>query len=67
MIYCSSDWEKMRCQLYWRDDLTLVVGWGTEVKVCRVRKRYDTDIESRELPNFLVEIRKLVLFYVFYF
>ncbi|XP_065557779.1 vacuolar protein sorting-associated protein 41 homolog isoform X2 [Artemia franciscana] len=52
----GSDWEKMRCQLYWRDDLTLVVGWGTEVKVCRVRKRYDTDIESRELPNFLVEI-----------
>jgi len=43
------------CQLVWRDDRTLLVGWGDRVKICVV-KNYPKS-ESREgVPNRFVEI-----------
>ncbi|XP_059840611.1 vacuolar protein sorting-associated protein 41 homolog isoform X1 [Hypanus sabinus] len=42
------------CSLCWKDNLTLIIGWATSVKVCVVKERDPTDL--RDLPNRYVEI-----------
>ncbi|XP_075683045.1 vacuolar protein sorting-associated protein 41 homolog isoform X2 [Rhinoderma darwinii] len=42
------------CNLYWKDNLTLVIGWGKSVKVCSVKERHASEV--RDLPNRYVEI-----------
>uniref|UniRef100_A0A1A7ZVV9 Vacuolar protein sorting-associated protein 41 homolog n=1 Tax=Nothobranchius furzeri TaxID=105023 RepID=A0A1A7ZVV9_NOTFU len=42
------------CSLCWKDDTTLIVGWGTSVKICVVKERKPT--EMRDLPSRYVEI-----------
>uniref|UniRef100_A0A3B5QKV9 Vacuolar protein sorting-associated protein 41 homolog n=1 Tax=Xiphophorus maculatus TaxID=8083 RepID=A0A3B5QKV9_XIPMA len=42
------------CSLCWKDDTTLIVGWGTSIKICTVKERNPT--EMRDLPNRYVEI-----------
>uniref|UniRef100_A0A8C5PZ75 Vacuolar protein sorting-associated protein 41 homolog n=1 Tax=Leptobrachium leishanense TaxID=445787 RepID=A0A8C5PZ75_9ANUR len=42
------------CSLFWKDNLTLVIGWGKSVKACSVRERHSSDI--RDLPSRYVEI-----------
>uniref|UniRef100_A0A7N8Y8R9 Vacuolar protein sorting-associated protein 41 homolog n=1 Tax=Mastacembelus armatus TaxID=205130 RepID=A0A7N8Y8R9_9TELE len=42
------------CSLCWKDSTTLIVGWGTSVKICVVKERNPT--EMRDLPSRYVEI-----------
>ncbi|KAM5156743.1 vacuolar protein sorting-associated protein 41 homolog [Mantella aurantiaca] len=42
------------CSLFWKDNLTLVIGWGKSVKICAVKERHPSEI--RDLPNRYVEI-----------
>uniref|UniRef100_A0A3P9KGQ5 Vacuolar protein sorting-associated protein 41 homolog n=1 Tax=Oryzias latipes TaxID=8090 RepID=A0A3P9KGQ5_ORYLA len=42
------------CSLCWKDDTTLIVGWGTSIKICAVKERNPT--EMRDLPSRYVEI-----------
>uniref|UniRef100_UPI00398E8932 vacuolar protein sorting-associated protein 41 homolog isoform X2 n=1 Tax=Pristiophorus japonicus TaxID=55135 RepID=UPI00398E8932 len=42
------------CSLCWKDNLTLIIGWATSVKVCVVKERDPTDL--RDLPTRYVEI-----------
>ncbi|XP_041045618.1 vacuolar protein sorting-associated protein 41 homolog isoform X1 [Carcharodon carcharias] len=42
------------CSLCWKDNITLIIGWATSVKVCVVKERDPTDL--RDLPTRYVEI-----------
>uniref|UniRef100_A0A8D2NZT3 Vacuolar protein sorting-associated protein 41 homolog n=1 Tax=Zosterops lateralis melanops TaxID=1220523 RepID=A0A8D2NZT3_ZOSLA len=42
------------CSLCWKDNLTLIIGWGNSVKICSVKERHAS--EMRDLPNRYVEI-----------
>uniref|UniRef100_A0A7N6AL36 Vacuolar protein sorting-associated protein 41 homolog n=1 Tax=Anabas testudineus TaxID=64144 RepID=A0A7N6AL36_ANATE len=42
------------CSLCWKDNTTLIVGWGTSIKICVVKERNAT--EMRDLPSRYVEI-----------
>lgn len=42
------------CSLCWKDSVTLIIGWGTSVKICSVKERHAS--EMRDLPNRYVEI-----------
>ncbi|XP_014884004.1 vacuolar protein sorting-associated protein 41 homolog isoform X1 [Poecilia latipinna] len=42
------------CSLCWKDDTTLIIGWGTSIKICVVKERKPT--EMRDLPSRYVEI-----------
>ncbi|KAG7231171.1 hypothetical protein INR49_012002 [Caranx melampygus] len=42
------------CSLCWKDNTTLIVGWGTSIKICVVKERNPT--EMRDLPSRYVEI-----------
>uniref|UniRef100_A0A2K5ISK2 Vacuolar protein sorting-associated protein 41 homolog n=1 Tax=Colobus angolensis palliatus TaxID=336983 RepID=A0A2K5ISK2_COLAP len=43
------------CSLCWKDNVTLIIGWGTSVKViCSVKERHAS--EMRDLPSRYVEI-----------
>ncbi|MBN3324662.1 VPS41 protein, partial [Atractosteus spatula] len=42
------------CSLCWKDNTTLIIGWGTSVKICAVKERDPT--EMRDLPSRYVEI-----------
>ncbi|KAM3928991.1 vacuolar protein sorting-associated protein 41 homolog [Leptodactylus fuscus] len=42
------------CSLFWKDNLTLVIGWGKSVKICSVKERHAS--EMRDLPSRYVEI-----------
>uniref|UniRef100_A0A673C4M9 Vacuolar protein sorting-associated protein 41 homolog n=1 Tax=Sphaeramia orbicularis TaxID=375764 RepID=A0A673C4M9_9TELE len=42
------------CSLCWKDNTTLIVGWGTSIKMCVVKERNPT--EMRDLPSRYVEI-----------
>lgn len=42
------------CSLCWKDNLTLIIGWGRSVKVCSVKERHANEI--RDLPSRYVEI-----------
>ncbi|TMS08967.1 Vacuolar protein sorting-associated protein 41-like protein [Larimichthys crocea] len=42
------------CSLCWKDNATLIVGWGTSIKICVVKERNPT--EMRDLPSRYVEI-----------
>ena len=50
--------EIYRCNLCWKDDKTLLIGWGDMIKVCVVKERVDQEV--RDLPNRYVEIGKLL-------
>ncbi|XP_060051821.1 vacuolar protein sorting-associated protein 41 homolog isoform X2 [Erinaceus europaeus] len=45
------------CSLCWKDSVTLIIGWGTSVKICSVKERHAS--EMRDLPNRYVEIGML--------
>ncbi|KAK7123924.1 hypothetical protein R3I93_022129 [Phoxinus phoxinus] len=42
------------CSLCWKDNTTLIIGWGSSVKICAVKERDPT--EMRDLPCRYVEI-----------
>ncbi|XP_072547028.1 vacuolar protein sorting-associated protein 41 homolog [Salminus brasiliensis] len=42
------------CSLCWKDNTTLIIGWGSSVKICVVKERDPTEI--RDLPSRYVEI-----------
>ncbi|KAF3836339.1 hypothetical protein F7725_028897 [Dissostichus mawsoni] len=42
------------CSLCWKNNSTLIVGWGTSIKICVVKERNAT--EMRDLPSRYVEI-----------
>ncbi|XP_033639458.1 vacuolar protein sorting-associated protein 41 homolog isoform X2 [Asterias rubens] len=51
--------EKLRpeiypCQLCWKDNVTLLVGWANTVKICVVKER--RQLEGKDMPNRYVEI-----------
>ncbi|KAK6166083.1 hypothetical protein SNE40_022857 [Patella caerulea] len=46
--------EMFGCHLFWKDDRTLLIGWGDRVKICVVRDQVKKD--ARELPTRYVEI-----------
>ncbi|XP_041366904.1 vacuolar protein sorting-associated protein 41 homolog [Gigantopelta aegis] len=46
--------ELYRCNLFWRDDRTLLVAWADRVKMCVVKDRVRQD--ARDLPSRYVEI-----------
>ncbi|KAL8579065.1 hypothetical protein ACOMHN_036004 [Nucella lapillus] len=49
--------ELYGCQLFWKDDRTLLVGWGDRVKVCMVKEQIQK--EAHDLPRRYVEITAL--------
>ncbi|XP_023235855.1 vacuolar protein sorting-associated protein 41 homolog isoform X2 [Centruroides sculpturatus] len=51
-------WDKpCRCNLFWKDNLTLLVGWGDYVKLCVIRQRIELGtVSNQSLPNHIVEI-----------
>uniref|UniRef100_A0A671KU69 Vacuolar protein sorting-associated protein 41 homolog n=1 Tax=Sinocyclocheilus anshuiensis TaxID=1608454 RepID=A0A671KU69_9TELE len=42
------------CSLCWKDNTTLIIGWGSSVKICVVKERDPT--QMRDLPSRYVEI-----------
>ncbi|ESO87990.1 hypothetical protein LOTGIDRAFT_126722, partial [Lottia gigantea] len=46
--------EMFGCHLFWKDDRTLLIGWGDRIKICVVRDQVKKD--ARELPTRYVEI-----------
>ena len=46
--------EIYRCNLCWKDEKVLLIGWGDMVKVCVVKERASEEV--RDLPNRYVEI-----------
>ncbi|XP_078703981.1 vacuolar protein sorting-associated protein 41 homolog isoform X2 [Branchiostoma floridae x Branchiostoma belcheri] len=46
--------ELYRCNMCWKDDTTLLIGWGDSIKICKVKERDPHDV--RDLPNRYVEI-----------
>uniref|UniRef100_A0AAR2L1P8 Vacuolar protein sorting-associated protein 41 homolog n=1 Tax=Pygocentrus nattereri TaxID=42514 RepID=A0AAR2L1P8_PYGNA len=42
------------CSLCWKDNTTLIIGWGSSIKMCAVKERDPTEI--RDLPSRYVEI-----------
>ncbi|KAI4885937.1 hypothetical protein NFI96_011058 [Prochilodus magdalenae] len=42
------------CSLCWKDNTTLIIGWGSSVKICVVKERDPTEV--RDLPSRYVEI-----------
>lgn len=46
--------EMYHCSLCWKDNTTLIIGWGTSVKICVVKER--DPAEMRDLPSRYVEI-----------
>lgn len=52
----NSNLEQYRCNLCWKDGLTLLVGWVDTVRVCRVRKKTIPEIsETKNNSEYLVE------------
>ncbi|XP_071478787.1 vacuolar protein sorting-associated protein 41 homolog [Diadema antillarum] len=49
--------ELYRCNLCWKDDNTLLIGWANTIKICCVRERMTP--ESRDLPSKYVEITSM--------
>ncbi|XP_076460755.1 vacuolar protein sorting-associated protein 41 homolog [Babylonia areolata] len=49
--------ELYGCQLSWKDDRTLLVGWGDQVKVCVVKEQMHKEAQDR--PRRYVEITAL--------
>lgn len=47
-----------RCSLYWKDDLTLFLGWADSVKVCEV-KRKERAAVTPDSPDKYVEITRM--------
>ncbi|CAL1533068.1 unnamed protein product [Lymnaea stagnalis] len=43
------------CQLVWRDEKTLLIGWGNKVKICVVKEQNKTDVKEN-VPLKYVEI-----------
>jgi hypothetical protein len=50
--------DLFKCNLYWQDDSTLLIGWADHIKVARIRARprVATNAASANLPPLLVEI-----------
>uniref|UniRef100_H3AZP1 Vacuolar protein sorting-associated protein 41 homolog n=2 Tax=Latimeria chalumnae TaxID=7897 RepID=H3AZP1_LATCH len=42
------------CSICWKDNVTLIIGWGTSIKICSVKER--SPMEMRDLPSRYVEI-----------
>ncbi|CAB1340653.1 unnamed protein product, partial [Coregonus sp. 'balchen'] len=42
------------CSLCWKDNSTLIVGWGSSIKICAVKERGHAEL--RDLPSRYVEI-----------
>uniref|UniRef100_A0A673ZU27 Vacuolar protein sorting-associated protein 41 homolog n=1 Tax=Salmo trutta TaxID=8032 RepID=A0A673ZU27_SALTR len=42
------------CSLCWKDNSTLIIGWGSSIKICVVKERGHTEL--RDLPSRYVEI-----------
>ncbi|CAG2062815.1 unnamed protein product [Timema podura] len=47
--------EHFRCNLCWKTETTLLVGWVDTVRVCKIRKRSQLEINSRDDPEFVVQ------------
>ncbi|XP_074029511.1 vacuolar protein sorting-associated protein light [Leptinotarsa decemlineata] len=47
--------DKFRCNLRWADSRTLLIGWVDTVRVCVIRKRSNTELANKDLPEFLVD------------
>ena len=54
---CSLRAEMYCCSLCWKDERTLLIGWGDKIKVCVIREREQLDV--RDLPDKYVEIGKM--------
>jgi hypothetical protein len=48
--------ELYRCSLCWKDETTLLIGWGDTIKMCSIKNRVMQD--ARDLPSRYVEIGK---------
>lgn len=54
-IYFSGRLESYRCNFYWSDERTLLVGWVDKICVCIIRKRNFSEATLHGLPFFLVD------------
>ena len=50
------DVKIFRCNLCWKDDKTLIIGWADSIKVCCIRKRTEISSKRADLPDYYVEI-----------
>lgn len=49
--------EQHRCNMFWKDDLSLLIGWADTVEICVVKKRSTAvDAALKGLPDYYVEI-----------
>lgn len=56
-----------RCNLCWKDEKTLLVGWVATVCICVIRKRSPVEMSNGSLPEHVVEAGKgLNELYTFY-
>lgn len=51
--------ELYRCNLRWKNDRCLLIGWADVVKVCEVKEKPRLDAGSKDLPYFYVEITRM--------
>ena len=51
--------ELYGCQLVWKDDHTLLLGWADRIKVCVVKEQRRAD--AHDMPRRFVEIGKIFL------
>lgn len=49
--------EIYRCNLCWKDDNTLLIGWANTIKICSVKERITPD--NKDLPSKYVEITSM--------
>ncbi|XP_063964242.1 vacuolar protein sorting-associated protein 41 homolog [Lytechinus pictus] len=49
--------EIYRCNLCWKDDNTLLIGWANTIKICSVKERITP--ENKDLPSKYVEITSM--------
>ncbi|GJE87282.1 vacuolar assembling protein VPS41 [Phanerochaete sordida] len=49
--------DLFKCTLHWQDDSTLLIAWAEQIKVCRIRARQRSNVNSSaNLPPLVVEI-----------
>ncbi|XP_076360932.1 vacuolar protein sorting-associated protein light isoform X2 [Tachypleus tridentatus] len=51
--------ELYRCNMFWKDEKTLLIGWADRIKVCVVQKRSPAEPVSKDLPCHYVQIVSL--------
>lgn len=64
-LFFSALPESYRCNLCWKNDTTLLVGWVDTVRLCMIRKRSPAELMDRDVPEHIVEPGKELNLFLF--